>query len=487
MELKRRIVGLTCVVAASAAPAAADEGMWLINRPPNEYLRATYNFEAAPAWLEHLQKAAVRMGASGSFVSRDGLLMTNHHVASDGIEKLSTPQRNLMRDGFYAATRAQELRCPDLEVQVLWTIEDVTDRVNAAATEGLSPAGAYEARRKRMTAIEAESQQATGLDSEVVTLYHGARYHLYCYKRYTDVRLVFCPEKQIAFFGGDNDNFEYPRHDLDVTFLRVYENDVPVRPEHYLRWSRSGATDGDLAFVIGHPGRTRRLLTAEHLRFLRDVDVPASLRWVCRREVQLQTFCNRSAENARIGEGDLYGFQNWRKALTGGSAALLDPRLIAARRAAEQELRAAVAVDPSWQERWGYAWDHIAQAQDAYSSFYPRYQMLRDGGGRTLRSDLYRFAVTLVQLTDELAKPSGERLREYRDTELDSVRRQLFSTAPIHDALAATIRSSSQPSPARRRPSAPRRCSPGPSCATWPSGENCTTAAQRPCGFPTTR
>lgn len=435
MNRKQRWLSCIPFLALAAGPAAADEGMWLINRPPNEYLREKYNFEAAPAWLEHVQKSAVRMGASGSFVSRDGLLMTNHHVGSDEIDKLSTPQRNLMRDGFYAATRDQELPCPDMEVQVLWSIEDVTDRVNAAATEGMSPAGAYEARRKRMTEIEAESQKQSGLDSEVVTLYHGARYHLYRYKRYTDVRLVFCPEKQIAFFGGDNDNFEYPRFDLDVTFFRVYENNKPLQPEHYLRWSKSGATDGDLAFVAGHPGRTRRLLTAEHLRFVRDVDAPATLRYVCRREVQLQTFFNRGAENARIAEGDLYGVQNWRKALTGGYAALLDPRLIAARRAAEQDLRSAVAADPAWQARWGYAWDHIAQAQDAYGSFYLRYQMLRDGGGRTLRSELFRFAVTLVQLTEELTKPSGERLREYRDTELESVRQQFFSTAPIHDAL----------------------------------------------------
>jgi hypothetical protein len=419
---------LAVAMAAVLAPVSsvlADEGMWLLTRPPTEVLKSRHGFEPTPAWLAHLQKSCVRMGASASLVSADGLVMTNHHVGVDDLYKLSTPQRDLVKNGFYARTRGEELKCPDLELQVLWSIEDVTEQVAAAASADMPPGEAYEAKRKAMTRIEQESKDATGLDSEVVTLWHGARYHLYRYRRYTDIRLVFAPEKSIAFFGGDTDNFDYPRFDLDCCFFRIYEDDKPLKPEHYVKFSRQGAADGELLFVLGHPARTRRLVTVEHLKFLRDIEMPTVLNWLWRREVQLGVFCNRSEENLRIGENDYFSIQNSRKARTGMQQAMLDPQFMLRKEQAEAKLRAAAkSTEP---------WDRIAEAQRVYRTFFNRRNTLREG--YPLESKLFEIARALVRLADELPKPSPDRLREYRDSELDSVYLWLYSPAPIYDQL----------------------------------------------------
>ncbi|MBI4581348.1 MAG: S46 family peptidase [Planctomycetes bacterium] len=405
--------------------------MWLLNNPPDKLLQERYGFEPTPGWLEHLQKSCVRIGASGSLVSGDGLLLTNHHVGSDQLFKLSTAERDLLAEGFYARTRGEELKCPDLEVRVLWSIEDVTERINAAATPEMSPADAYTARRKAMTRVEQESKDATGLECEVVTLYHGARYHLYRYKSYKDVRLVMAPEKTAAFFGGDTDNFEYPRFDLDFCFFRVYEDGRPLHPEHYLRCSQAGAADGELAFVLGHPGRTRRLLTVEHLKFLRDVEVPTFLRYLWRREVQLATFCNRGPENARIGEDSFFSVQNSRKARTGVLAGLLDPELFRRKGEEERRLQAAPTSPGDSATQPADPWADIATAVKTEQEFHVRYQLV----GRTFGSELYSIARDLVRLAEELPKASPDRLREYRDSELDSLYLQLYSPAPIYEAL----------------------------------------------------
>lgn len=409
---------------------AADEGMWLLNNPPTTTLRSKYHFEPTPAWLEHLQKSTVRMGGgTGSLVSADGLILTNHHVGSDQIYNLSTPDRDLLKSGFIARSRDQELQCKDLEIKLLWSIQDVTDRVNAAAGPSLSVAQAFEARRKAMTRIEQESKDATGLDSEIVTLYNGGRYHLYQYRRYTDVRLVMAPEQAAAFFGGDNDNFEFPRYNLDCCFFRVYDRGKPLQPEHYLRVSTGGSRDGELLLVAGHPGHTRRLITADHLRFLRDVEMPDSLRRLWRREVQMNVFCNRSPENARIGHDALLGIENGRKARTGVYAGLLDPTIMKNREQADARLRAVAATRPA--EATGDPWELLASAQKNYRTFFQRYRVLGGGPGSTL----FGMARTVVRLSEELPKPSPDRLREYRDSELESVYLGLYSPSPIYDAL----------------------------------------------------
>ncbi|MFN0010851.1 MAG: S46 family peptidase [Phycisphaerales bacterium] len=417
-------------LAGVATPSVADEGMWLLNNPPRKQLKERYNFEPTPDWLLHMQRSAVRIGASGSFVSANGLLMTNHHVASDMIAQLSTAERDLMKDGFLAKTRADELKCPGTEVRVLWTIEDVTDAINAAAKPDMAPAAANAARRAAMGAMEKE-KGTDGNTYSVVTLYAGGKYHLYGYKRFTDVRLVFAPEHGAAFFGGDTDNFEYPRFNLDCTFLRVYENDKPVQPEHYLKWSAAGAAENDLVFIIGHPGRTQRQLTMDHLAFIRDVDHPARLHTLWRDEQRIQAFMNRSADNARIGSDDFYGIANSRKAIMGQYAGLLDPAPMKAKAQAEADLRKAVAANPEWQKTTGDAWAKIAAAAEARKAWHVRYGLLSRGTG----GDLFRAARTLVMMADELPKPAAERLREFGDAGLPSLKLRLFSDAPIHPSL----------------------------------------------------
>jgi hypothetical protein len=423
------------VLLAATGLVRADEGMWLFNKPPVDDL-AKYDFEPSAEWLEHIQKSCVRVstGGSGSIVSADGLVMTNHHVGSDILEKLSSAERDLLETGFLARTRAEELRCPDLEVMVLWTIEDVTARIEGAVADGADAAAANAARRGAMAALEKEAEAATGLKSEVVTLYQGGRYHLYGYRRYTDVRLVMAPEKAIAAFGGDTDNFEYPRYCLDMCFFRIYEDGAPLAAEHWLRWSDSGASAGDLVFVAGHPGRTERLFTVDHLAFLRDVRHPHVLERLWRNEVRLTTFADRSAEQRRIAQGDLLSTQNARKAYTGLYAGLLDPSLMAQKRKAEAELRKRVQADPQAAAAWGSAWDDIAAAYAAYSGFYGRSVAL--GGSRmNLGGELFAIAKDLVRLADEREKPNEERLREYGDAQLDKLERGILSPAPIYPAL----------------------------------------------------
>src|SRR6202789_1041809 len=274
--MKTRLIIFGLILTLAVPLAFADEGMWLYNAFPSDRVQKQYGFLATQQWLDHLRLWSVRFnnGGSGSFVSADGLAFTNHHVGADCIEKLATSGADYMKTGFYAKTQSEEAKCPDLELNVLVGIEDVTAKVKAAATSSMSTADAAQAQRSAMSAIEKDCSASSGLRCDVVTLYSGQVYNLYKYKKYTDVRLVFAPEFDAAFFGGDPDNFTYPRYDLDITFFRVYEDGHPAHLDNYLRWSRTGVKDGDLVFVSGHPGSTSRQQTLAQMQFTRELAYP---------------------------------------------------------------------------------------------------------------------------------------------------------------------------------------------------------------------
>jgi hypothetical protein len=359
-------------------------------------------------------------------------VLTNHHVGADALQKLSTAEHDYLKTGFHAATHDAEIKCVDLELNVLASIEDVTNRVQAAVKGIKDPAAAEKARRAAMNTIEKESLDKTGLRSDVTTLYHGGQYHLYRYKKYTDVRLVFAPEQAIAFFGGDPDNFEFPRYDLDICFFRAYENDQPARIEHFLAWSKTGAKEGELVFVAGNPGHTDRLNTVAHLEFLRDLVFPRSLNVLRRREVLLSTFSERSQEHARRAADELFGVQNSRKARLGGLAGLQDPAVFAAKRADEAKLAKAVAANKK-SPADAAAFAAVAKALGVWRGVYAEMNLLE--GAQAFNSELFDIARTLVRLAAESERPNAERLREFRESNLESLKQQLFSEAPLYDDL----------------------------------------------------
>jgi hypothetical protein len=436
----RPALALFVLAGGVAMTARSDEGMWLPNDPPRDHLQQKYGFDLTDDWQKRATHGSVRFnnGGSGGFVSADGLIVTNHHIAADSLQKLSTPTADLLRDGFYAKTRADEPKCPDLELNVLQSVEDVTDRVNAAVKPGLEPAKAFAARRGVMSEIEKESLDKTGLRSDIVTLYNGGLYHLYRYKKYTDVRLVFAPESGIAAFGGDVDNFEYPRHGLDVAFFRAYEDGQPAKVTHYFRWSKVGPADGDLVFVTGHPGTTQRLETLGKLKHRRDVTLPYTLYRLRTMEAALTQYGEQSPEQRRQAATDLHRVANSRKAFSGQLQGLLDPKVI------EQKERDEKALATSWFEREALssgrpgplpssAWHAVQKVQAAFRTFEKDYALLERPDA--FASELFGIARHAVRLADESPKKSADRLREYRDSNLESLKFQLFSPAPIHPAL----------------------------------------------------
>jgi len=434
-------ITISCLIGFTAV-ATADEGMWLFNAPPLRHLKEKYNFEPTPQWLDHLQKASVRFnsGGSGSFVSANGLVITNHHVGADTLQKISSQEHNYLRDGFYARTQTEEIKSTDLELNVLESIEDVTARVNGAIKSGMTPAQASAARSSAIAQIEKESKEKTALRSDVITLYQGGAYHLYRYKRYDDIRLVFAPEQQMAFFGGDPDNFEYPRFDLDICIFRVYENGHPARTDNFLKWNVHGPSDGELTFVSGSPGKTDRQLTLDELADTRDRYLPYVLRMFNRREVLELAYSARSFENARRARDDLFGDQNNRKRYDGYLAGLLDPEIWSQLQAREQKLRDAIMRDPKLRSTIG-AYDRIKKAETEIAKRAPIYNYLEQErpitigyrAPRALSGNLFKYARLLIRAVDERAKPNGERIPEFRDSARESLELELFSTEPIYD------------------------------------------------------
>ncbi len=413
-----------------------DEGMWLFSNPPKQLLKDKYQIDLTDDWLQHLQLSSVRLnnGGSGSFVSPKGLLLTNHHVGSDAMQKLSPANKDYYLDGFTAKTAAEELKCPDLEVNVLQEIIDVTKQVNDAVKPVLDAAQSNAARRAVMASIEKESLEKTGLRSDVVTLYQGGIYHLYRYKKYTDVRLVFAPEKAIASFGGDVDNFEFPRYNLDICFFRVYEDGKPLETKNYLKWSPSGPKAGEVVFVSGHPGTTQRLETYERLRFRRDVILPYSLTRLNNREANLLQFSSKSPTHAKWAQKDLYSTANSRKAFSGQYQGLLDSTIMASKQTEELKLVAILTIsgekDKTHAQKVKDALNQITACQAKLKTIYREMALLETGDA--FDSILFKIARDIVRYSDERSKPNGERLREYRDSARSSFELALYSPAPIH-------------------------------------------------------
>ena len=412
----------------------ADEGMWTYEHFPKQLVQQRYGFTPTDAWLDHIRLSSVRFnnGGSGSFVSPEGLVMTNHHVGSDCIHDLGTAANDYMTTGFYAAARKQEVKCPNLELNVLTAMEDVTAAVNAGIPSGEEAAKRNAAQKKSTARIEKECTERSKLRCDVITFYAGQIFGLYKYKKYTDVRLVFAPESDIAFYGGDPDNFNYPRYDLDICFFRVYENNQPVKTANYLTWNPVGIAEGDVVFVSGNPGSTNRQDTLAQLEFARDVMQPGFLQFLNVRLKILREYSARGPEEARIAKSMIFGYENSVKDIQGRQTGLLDPEFMARRAAVEKDLRDRVNADPKMRQEFGGAWDRIAAAEKTYASLAQQQGLYSFSLGQ---SDLFRHARTLVRSAVELAKPNGDRLQEYRDSNLDSLKQDLFSEAPIHGAL----------------------------------------------------
>jgi Peptidase S46 len=427
-----RQVSAALLAAMLLAPAIpADEGMWTFDNPPLKQLKEKYNFTPTQQWLDHLRLSSVRLndGGSGSFVSAHGLLLTNHHVALGQLQKNSSAAHDYVKDGFYAATQEEEMKSQDLEVNVLVSTENVTDRVNAEVKTAKNTEEEFAKRKAVIAEIEKESTDKTGFRSDVVTLYEGGEYWLYRYKKYTDVRLVFAVEQQTAFYGGDPDNFTYPRYDLDMAIFRVYENGKPIDSKDYLKWNPKGAGDGELVFVSGHPGGTERLVTYAYLESLRDDSLSYIIELLKNRIAVLKEYSARGPEQARQATTLIFSLENSRKVFEGRRDGLQDKNLMEKKKKEDEEFRGKVDANPEWKKEYGGAW---TLEEEALKSEKPRN---KQQFFRSTDSTLSQLAVQIVTYIAEVKKPDGERLPGFHDSQLESLKHRLFSPAPIYPDL----------------------------------------------------
>ncbi len=410
----------------------ADEGMWTIDNFPDDRIQSRYGVTIDEDWLRSAQLATTRLenGCTGSFSSADGLVLTNNHCVWGCIRNLSTAERNLSDEGFMAVTREEELRCPGQQISVLMNYSNVTDQV-ANATSGLDDAEANEARKATLTELESACEEASGgeLNCEAVTLYNGGQYFIYEYKRYDDVRLVFAPELDIAAFGGDPDNFNFPRWCLDMSFLRAYEDGEPASTPNFLEWRQGGPTDGEPIFITGHPGSTDRQLTMSQLRMLRDLTYPNWLLRYSEFRGRMLAWGDTSDEAARVVQQRILGFENGIKVRRNLLRALQNDAMMAEKARQEQALRDAVNADPELRAMYGEAWDLIDGAVEAHRNMFEEHLFIEDLAG--LQGDLFWAARAIVRGTAERELPNSERIRAYTDAALPQLEQFLLAERPI--------------------------------------------------------
>jgi hypothetical protein len=418
--------------------ASAEEGMWTLNNFPKKSVEKKYHFNASDEWLKHVQLSSARLagGCSGSFVSANGLVMTNHHCAAKCIEQISNSKKDYVEAGFYAKTAADEVKCPEIEVNKLVGITDVTSKIQNA-TQNLNEKDYNEKLKAQIAEIEkACSAGSEKIRCDVVTLYHGGAYNLYKYERYQDVRLVFAPEFATAFFGGDPDNFMFPRYDLDVSFLRVYEQQRPLRTEDFFKWSKSGAQTSELTFVTGHPGSTARLLTVSDLEFARDEKIPKNLILMSELRGLLTEFQRRGPEQKRISKGRLFSIENYLKAMKGRFLTLNDKKFFATKIAQEKNLIQKINTRAKLKKEYGTAFQQNAEANLKLKNIATELEFLETN---SYGSKLFSIARSLVRAADELPKPNDKRFHEFTDSSLPQLKQGLFSAAPIYDELEISM------------------------------------------------
>ena len=425
-------LALLFLLVAQAPLVLADEGMWTFDNPPLKQWKERYNFEPPAGWLDKVRLATVRLndGGTASFVSSNGLIITNQHVANGQLSKMSSKEKDYVKDGFYAPTQAQEVRATDLEANVLVSYEDVTARVQSAAKPGATNAQASEQRKTASAEIEKDCAAKTGLKCEVISFYSGGEYWLYRFKKYTDIRIVFAPEEQISFFGGDYDNFTYPRYDLDITFLRAYENGKPADTPNFFKFSETGAGDGEFVVVPGNPGSTARLSTVAQLAYQRDVGNPLQKKLWETRLNALEAYAKLGSEQHRQASAGIRGYNNSLKRLAGQEEGLLNPRQFGKKEAEEKALRDALAKKADLNKIYAPAWDDIARAYATLPKMAPRI-----GFSTLAASRLGTIASQIVRYAEETKKPNDQRYDEYRDNRLESLKFSLLSPAPIYPDL----------------------------------------------------